>query len=173
MYIVACILLVLWSLVGSFDASYYHDKKYSLHLYSDSIKEHLYHTVRSVCYPIIIFSLFYKNFTGIVFLVGVLAVIVDTLFFLLDAVEEKKSRNKWGGLSNGEYITHLISNTLHYCAITTVLLAKFFLDTSRGHPYYLSTISIILIIGGSVTAFQHIYRFYKYKYRLFDDVNNH
>ena len=63
-------------------------------------------------------------------MVGVLAVIVDTLFFLLDAVEEKKSRSKWGGLSNGEYITHLISNTLHYCAITTVLLAKFFLDTS-------------------------------------------
>ena len=162
MYMVAFIFLVLWTLAGSFDASYYHDKKYSLHLHSDSIKEHLYHTVRSVCYPIIVFSLFYKNFVGIVFVVGVLAVIVDTLFFILDAVEEKNSRIKWGGLSHGEYMTHLISNTLHYCAITTILLTKLFLAKSDNHPEYLSTISIILVIGGSITAFQHIYRLYKY-----------
>ena len=162
MYMVAFIFLVLWTLAGSFDASYYHDKKYSLHLHSESIKEHLYHTVRSVCYPIIVFSLFYKNFFGIVFVVGVLAVIVDTLFFILDAVEEKNSRNKWGGLSHGEYITHLISNTLHYCAITTILLTKLFLSKGDNHPEYLSTISIILVMGGSITAFQHIYRLYKY-----------
>ena len=52
MYMVAFILLVCWSLLGSFDLTYYHDKKYSLHLYSESIREHLYHTVRSICYPI-------------------------------------------------------------------------------------------------------------------------
>ena len=94
MYIVAFILLVCWSLLGSFDLTYYHDKKYSLHLHSESIREHLYHTVRSICYPIIVFSLFYKNFIGIIFWIGVSAIIIDTIFFILDAFEEKNSRNK-------------------------------------------------------------------------------
>ena len=112
MYLLAFILLILWSLVGSFDVSYYHDKKYSLYLHADSIKEHIYHTARATCYPIIVFTLFYKNFIGVVFFIGVLAVIIDSVFFILDAVEEQNSRKRWGGLSHGEYITHLILNTL-------------------------------------------------------------
>ena len=124
MYLTTSILLILWSLVGSFDAAYYHDKKYSLHLHSESIKEHLYHTIRVICYPFIIFSLFYKNFNGIILWIGILTIIIDTIFFMLDAFEEKNSRKKWGGLPHGEYITHLISNTFHYCAINTILLSK-------------------------------------------------
>ena len=160
---VAFILLVCWSLLGSFDLTYYHDKKYSLHLYSESIREHLYHTVRSICYPIIVFSLFYNNFLGIIFWIGVSAIIIDTIFFILDAFEEKNSRNKWGGLSHGESITHLFSNTVHYCAITTILLSKIYLSPSTAYPQYLSILSIILTIGGTLTAIQHLLRLYKFK----------
>ena len=163
---VAFILLVCWSLLGSFDLTYYHDKKYPLHLYSESIREHLYHTVRSICYPIIVFSLFYKNFLGIIFWIGVSAIIIDTLFFILDAFEEKNSRNKWGGLSHGESITHLFSNTVHYCAITTILLSKIYLSSSTEYPQYLSIISIIFVIGGTLIAILHIWRFYKFKITL-------
>jgi len=161
MHITAFILLTLWSLVGSFDAAYYHDKKHSLHLYSSSIKEHLYHTVRAICYPIIIFSLFYKNFDGIILWIGILAIIIDTVFFMLDAFEEKNSRKKWGGLSHGEYITHLISNTLHYCAITTILLSKTF--SLNEYPKYLSITALVFMAGGTITAIQHIWRLYKFK----------
>ena len=163
MYFIAFILLVLWSLVGSFDVSYYHDKKYSLYLFPESIREHLYHTIRAICYPIIVFSLFYKNFIGILFWIGVLAIIIDTIFFILDAFEEKNSRNKWGGLSHGEYITHLISNALHYCAITTILLSKIFLPTPDKYPAYLSIIAMVFVCGGTITAIQHIWRLYKFK----------
>ena len=161
MYIIAFILLLLWSLVGSFDASYYHDKKYSLHLYPESIREHLYHTIRAICYPIIVFSLFYKNFVGVLFWVGILAIIIDTIFFMLDAFEEKNSRKKWGGLPHGEYITHLISNTLHYCAITTILLSKTLLLDE--YPKYLSIIALVFMGGGAIIAVQHIWRLYKFK----------
>ena len=161
-YIVVFILLVSWSLVGSFDATYYHDKKYSLHLNTDSRKEHFYHTVRAICYPIIVFSLFYNNYKGIIFLIGICAVIIDTIFFILDAFEEKHSRNKWNGLPHGEYITHLISNTLHYCAITTILFIKIYLSHSTDYPKYLSIIAFIFIIGGTVTAIQHIWRMYRF-----------
>ena len=163
MYLVAFILLVCWTLLGSFDLTYYHDKKYSLHLYSESIKEHLYHTIRSICYPIIVFSLFYKNFFGIIFWIGISTIIIDTIFFILDAFEEKKSRNKWGGLSHGESITHLFSNTVHYCAITTILLSKIYLLPSSDYPQYLSIIAIIFTIGGTLTAIQHIWQLYKFK----------
>ena len=162
MYIVAFILLVLWSLVGSFDVSYYHDKKYSLYLHAESIREHLYHTMRAICYPVIVFSLFYKNFVGILFWVGVSAIIIDTIFFILDAFEEKNSRDRWGGLSHGEYITHLISNTLHYSAITTIMLSKIFLPVSE-YPAYLSIIAVIFVVGGTITAIQHLWRLYKFK----------
>ena len=160
---IAFILLVCWSLLGSFDLTYYHDKKFSLHLYSESIREHLYHTVRSICYPIIVFSLFYKNFIGIIFWIGVSAIIIDTIFFILDAFEEKNSRNKWGGLSHGESITHLFSNTVHYCAITTILLSKIYLSPSIEYPQYLSIIASIFVIGGTLTAMQNIWRLYKFK----------
>ena len=163
MYIIAFILLILWSLVGSFDSAYFHDKKYSLHLYPESIREHLYHTIRATCYPIIIFSLFYKNFIGIIFWIGISAIIIDTIFFILDAFEEKNSRNKWGGLSHGESITHLFSNTVHYCAITTILLSKIYLSPSTDYPQYLSIIAIIFSTGGTLTAVQHILRLYKFK----------
>ena len=162
MYITASILLIMWSLLGSFDLTYYHDKKYSLHLHSESIREHLYHTVRSICYPIIVFSLFYKNFIGIIFWIGVLAIIIDTIFFILDAFEEKNSRNKWGGLSHGESITHLFSNTIHYCAITTILLSKIYLSPSPEYPQYLSITAIIFSIGGTLTAAQHIWKLYTF-----------
>ena len=163
MYITAFILLVLWSLAGSFDVTYYHDKKYSLYLHTESIREHLYHTIRAICYPIIVFSLFYNNFVGILFWIGVSAIIIDSIFFILDAFEEKNSRDRWGGLSHGEYITHLISNTLHYCAITTILLSKIFLPILDKYPAYLSIIAMIFVIGGTITAIQHIWRFYKFK----------
>ena len=163
MYMIALILLILWSLLGTIDLTYYHDKKYSLHLYTESIREHLYHTIRSICYPIIIFSLFYKNFVGTIFWIGVSAIIIDTIFFILDAFEEKNSRNKWGGLSHGESITHLFSNTIHYCAITTILLSKIYLSPSTDYPQYLSIISIIFATGGTLTAVQHILRLYKFK----------
>ena len=48
----------------------------------------------------------YFNFIGIIFWIGIAATIIDTIFFILDAFEEKNSRNKWGGLSHGESITH-------------------------------------------------------------------
>tara|TARA_Y100000758_G_scaffold9001_1_gene6955 strand:- start:23 stop:517 length:495 start_codon:yes stop_codon:yes gene_type:complete len=162
MFSIAFILLLLWSLLGSFDLTYYHDKKYALHLHVESIREHVYHTIRAICYPIIIFSIFYKNFQGIIFWLGVSAIIIDTIFFILDAFEEKNSRKKWGGLSHGESITHLFSNTFHYCAITTILLAKIYLSPSTEYPQYLSIISIIFVIGGTFTAIQHICRLYKF-----------
>ena len=161
MYLTASILLILWSLVGSFDAAYYHNKKYSMHLHSESIKEHLYHTIRVICYPFIIFSLFYKNFNEIILWIGILTIIIDTIFFMLDAFEEKNSRKKWGGLPHGEYITHLISNTLHYCAITTILLSKTLLLDE--YPKYLSIIALVFMGGGAIIAVQHIWRLYKFK----------
>ena len=84
-------------------------------------------------------------------------------YFFLDAFEEKNSRNKWGGLSHGESITHLFSNTVHYCAITTILLSKIYLSPSTDYPQYLSIISIIFATGGTLTAVQHILRLYKFK----------
>ena len=84
-------------------------------------------------------------------------------YFFLDAFEEKISRNKWGGLSHGESMTHLFSNTVHYCAITTILLSKIYVSPSTDYPQYLSIISIIFILGGILTATQHIWRLYKFK----------
>ena len=164
MYFIVFILLVCWSLLGSFDLKYYHVNKYSLHLHKESFKEHIYHTVRAICYPIIIFSLFYKNFHGILFSIGICAIIIDTIFFILDAFEEKYSRIKWGGLSHGESITHLFSNTVHYCAITTILLIKIYLNPYSEYPQYLSIIALILIISGIITALQHVFWIYQFIY---------
>jgi len=161
MYIIAFSLLVIWSLIGSFDATFYHDKKYSLHIYSESIKEHIFHTVRAICYPIIVFTLFFKNFTGIIFWISIIVIIIDTIFFILDAFEEKYSRVRWGGLSHTESVIHLFSNTIHYSAITLILLIKFYTPTIV-YPNILSNITLIFVVAGFITALQHVYRIYIY-----------
>ncbi len=82
--------------------------------------------------------------------------------FLLDALEEKHSRKKWRGLLHSKYITHLISNTLHYCAITIILFPKFILLDE--YPKYLSIIALALTGGGIIIVIQHIWRLYIFKH---------
>ena len=163
MYFIAFVLLLLWSLVGAFDAMYFHDKEHSLHFNVTCFKEHLFHTIRAICYPIIVFTLFYDNFTGVIISIGFIAICIDTIFFILDSIEEKNSRNIFGGLSHEEYITHLLSSTLHYCAITTILLGKYYLPIQTIYPSYLSNSALLLTLGGTLTAIQHLCRLYKYK----------
>ena len=77
-------------------------------------------------------------------------------------LKKKIAGSKWGGLSHGEYITHLISNTLHYCAITTILLSKTY--SLNEYPQYLSIVALVFIAGGAITAIQHIWRLIKFKF---------
>tara|TARA_B100000686_G_scaffold111291_1_gene118564 strand:- start:19312 stop:19560 length:249 start_codon:yes stop_codon:yes gene_type:complete len=76
-------------------------------------------------------------------------------------LKKKIVERNGGGLPHGEYITHLISNTLHYCAITSILLSKTLLIDE--YPKYLSILSLVFVVGGTIVAVQHIWRLYKYK----------
>ena len=120
MYLLAFIFLVLWSTVGSFDSAYFHDKKFSLHLYADCKKEHFCHTIRAICFTVIIFSLFYKNFIGVIFWIGCLAIIIDTVFFILDIIAEKNSRK------NGEVYLMVNMQLIYFQILFIIALLQQF-----------------------------------------------
>ena len=47
---------------------------------------------------------------------------MDMLLF--DVKEEGRSRNRYGGLSNGEYMNHIFANTFHFVSIALIFSAK-------------------------------------------------
>jgi len=50
-------------------------------------------------------------------MVGVMVACIDIVLLAIDVRIEGYSRNRYGGLSHGEYATHLFSNTCHYVSL--------------------------------------------------------
>ena len=120
----ATVCLVVFGILAIVDGVYYHDIKYKLYQDKESILEHIYHTVRAVMFPIMLYCLFAHDFGGVLMIVGIGAVSIDFIMLIFDVKEEGRSRNRYGGLSNDEYMNHVFANTFHFVAIALILAAK-------------------------------------------------
>ena len=124
MIIAATVCLVVFGILAIVDGAYYHNIKYKLYQDKESILEHIYHTIRAVMFPIMMYCFFAHDLGGLLLILGVTAAAIDLLTLLFDVKEEGRSRNRYGGLSNGEYMNHVFSNTFHFVAIALILAAK-------------------------------------------------
>jgi len=118
MIIAATVFMVLFGLMSIVDGLYYHDYKYKLYLHKESILEHIMHTFRAVAFPLVVYYLFQNDFGGWMMMVGVFVAFIDIILLAIDVRIEGHSRDRYGGLSNGEYATHLFANTFHYVSKT-------------------------------------------------------
>jgi len=127
------VLLTLFAILALYDGFYLHIFKYKLFNQPESGGEHLTHTIRSILFPIILFSC-YLTSSDFWFFVGLIFLVIDVLVTVADAYLEKDSRTFMGGLPRWEYIIHLLVNGLHFASIAVFIVIKVRLD---GHGFTL------------------------------------
>ena len=166
MIIAATVCLVVFGILAIVDGAYYHDIKYKLYQDKESILEHIYHTIRAVMFPIMMYCFFAHDLGGLLLILGVTAAAIDLLTLLFDVKEEGRSRNRYGGLSNGEYMNHVFSNTFHFVAIALILAAKpveawtfnHSFELNRPYPEITVWLGSAFVTGGIIAAVWHFWQ---------------
>ena len=166
MIIVATVFMVLFGLMGVLDGAYFHDYKYKLAKDKESILEHIIHTFRSVAFPIVVYCLFQHDFGGRMMMIGIIVAVIDIILLAIDVRIEGHSRNRYGGLSNGEYATHIFANTFHYVSIALILAAKpadawtvtQSFELSRPYPVVTVWLGSAFVTGGIIAALWHFWQ---------------
>lgn len=156
----ALVLLALFSVLGAFDASWFHFKKYRLHAHPDTWREHLWHTGRAVLYPLWVGLLFVGPASGPVLWAGLAVAAVDFAIGLFDVVEETTSRRRFGGLPATEYSLHVVLVTLHTAALSLLLASRpaaaWTGTTTETAPTLQTLVVWPLVLFGVVGAIQHV-----------------
>ena len=170
MIIAATVCLVVFGILAIVDGVYYHDIKYKLYQDKESILEHIYHTIRAVLFTIIMYSLFSRDLGGILLILGILAAGIDMFVLVLDVKEEGRSRNRYGGLSNGEYMNHVFANTFHFVSIALILAAKpaeawtfkYSFELNRPYPEITVWMGSAYVTGGVIATLWHFWQWNKF-----------
>ncbi|HEX8999432.1 MAG TPA: hypothetical protein VGB07_06005 [Blastocatellia bacterium] len=163
--IAALICLALATVLGAIDGTYYHLKKYQLHLRAESRFEHQLHTIRAFLFAPIVWLLFGWNSGGWLLWLGVLAFAIDSIVELIDVLVENRSRAKLGGLSTGEYAIHVNATGLRIAAVALALAAKpvaaWSLDSPSliepDFPAWLSWLMFCVVGGSVIGGVQHLW----------------
>ncbi len=122
-FIIACVLLLGFAILGIYDGFFLHIFKYRLYEHEESKFEHLTHTLRAILFPFILYFLCLDaSVAG--FITGIFLLILDILVLGVDAYVEKDSRVFMGGLPRWEYIIHLFANGFHFALISLILVLK-------------------------------------------------
>lgn len=127
MDLLVTLAVICWNLVcllGTIDGLYFHLWKYQLYAHPATRYEHKLHTLRAALFIPTVWLLFGKNYGGALLWLGVTVALLDTFVEGLDMRCELRGRTKLGGLSTGEYVTHLYASGLRLTALTLVLAAK-------------------------------------------------
>lgn len=133
--LILSILLMLFALLAIIDGFYLHIIKYKLYSHAESKKEHLFHTIRAILFPAMLYFLFLKQDATFYFYIGIFIVLIDILILGCDAYIESDSRAFMGGLPRWEYILHLFVNGFHFASVFVFLGLKLYL-TPNGIKIY-------------------------------------
>lgn len=120
----SAIFLILFAVLSFADGVFLHLIKYRLQEKGDSRREHLAHMGRSILFIPIALMLFYWNLSGTWLWILAALVVVDLAIEFFDVLEERRSRQKIGGLSSGEYLLHVSITTVRVAAITLAFASK-------------------------------------------------
>lgn len=148
------------------DGVYLHLIKLKIQENFDSKREHLTHTLRAILFIPITFMIFYWNLSGAWLWLAIGMVLTDLIIEGIDVLEERRSREKIGGLSSGEYFLHVMLITSRVAAISLALASKPIEAWSTNvyfspYPETMKFIISQLIPGAVIIAILHIVLIYK------------
>jgi hypothetical protein len=121
--VAAAVLLMAFGTLSMVDGVYLHLIRYRLWARPESRREHLLHTARAFLFvPVVLFVL--SDATGVLFLLGMAALVIDQVIEIGDVLEENASRKEIGGLPRGEYALHAVLVTLRAAAVALALALR-------------------------------------------------
>lgn len=145
----AVVALVVFAVLGAYDAVYVHLVKERLPARPAAYLEHRIHTARAVLFPGLLVTVFGGR--GSVAL-AVALVVVDQALEVADMVVERASRAHTNGLPTSEYVVHGLLVTAHAAAVAFALA----LGPARAHAGALSQVVGVLLPGSLVIAVLHL-----------------
>ena len=107
-------LFVLFTLIASIDAFYFHFHKFRLHLNPRCRREHQLHTWNACLLPFGAGPLLLGEAGGLVLWISIFANLLTFGIESLDVLGEKKSRETLGGLPPAEYWMHFTMSGLRW-----------------------------------------------------------
>jgi hypothetical protein len=149
-------LFISFLAVAAVDGVYFHFRRFRLWAHADTRLEHGLHTARALTVPPMIAALFLPGRASLVAAVALVA--LDTIFALLDAAVEWKSRRRLGGLPHGEYIAHLVATALHVAAVAVAFVARAMPSpaTTSGWSGGIMPIVGALVVATALGAIHHV-----------------
>jgi hypothetical protein len=150
------VLFLAFFAVAAIDGVYFHFRRFRLWAHAETRLEHALHTTRAVLAPPMI-ALLYA--AGDPALVGAaVLVVLDGFAALADVAVERRSRERFGGLPHGEYLTHLAATAFHVAAIALAFAARLSADAAVAPPgaELARHLVIVMVAGSSLGAIHHV-----------------
>ena len=173
---ILCSLIAL-SVIAIFDEIYFHQYKSKLLKRVESNLENYLHLMRSFVFSLIFILVSAFSFSGswATFVLGLF--LFDIFVSIGDILVERRSRKSIGGLSTGEYLTHMLLS-FHLGVLYLNLIPKLIQNVSKKTDIYLKSIGFLnstLIVLGVLTliysAFQFFYLLKKRNVTYNDEKN--
>jgi hypothetical protein len=158
----AAVALQVFVVLSTIDGLYIHLWRLRLHERPESYREHLWHTARAVLFAPVVAILFAMPSAGALLWLGVTLALADQVAGVYDALSERDSRRRLGGLGRGEYALHVVLVAVHATALTLVLAARpaaawsLSVPTMVGEWPEVALLVGVPSIGGVVVAALHV-----------------
>ena len=173
---ILCSLITL-GVIAIFDEIYFHQYKTKLLKRVESDLENYLHLMRSFVFSIIFIFVSAFSFSGLwaIFLLGLF--IFDVFVSIGDILVEKRSRKNIGGLSTGEYLTHMLLS-FHLGVMYLNLIPRLIQNVSKKTEINLETLGVlnstVLVLGVLTFIYSAFQFFYLLKKRnvLYNDEKN-
>ncbi len=119
----ALLLLVVFTLIASFDGFWFHLHVYRLHERPECRREHLLHTVNAVLFTLTLLPLFLAEASGLWLWFAVLVHAAVLVVELVDVRIEPESRARIGGLTGVEASLHFLMSGLRWAYVALAFAA--------------------------------------------------
>lgn len=161
--IASFVFLNLFMVLGAVDLFYFHIWKYRLHTRPESRYEHKLHMAFAFLMVPLAYLLYYQNFGGWALWAGLFFVIAALTTEMLDVFSEGDSRASLGGLSTGEYSTHVATTILKVASFAFMFASKPAAAWDLSSPVMLGTYSSMaevmalqVMIGSGLVGILHL-----------------
>ena len=151
----ATISLALFCLIGAFDGVYYHYYRFRLYKYLETKREHYIHGYRGLVFTPIALLFFVFNTSGVLYLLGLGFLALDTALEVYDILVEKDARAIFGGTPKGETISHVLATSFRIIALGFIIAGKPFgnlLEVDLTPPLFSNMYLVILGSGFAILS---------------------
>jgi hypothetical protein len=118
---VSILLLVVFTVIASYDGFWFHLWKLRLHTRPQSRLEHQLHTWNAIAFPVTLVPLYLADVAGLWLWLGVLLHVAVFAVESVDVAIEKDSRADLGGLSKAEACLHFAMSGLRWGYVALAL----------------------------------------------------